>query len=65
MPFDRVIVRDNGDPKEYSVDAFMALPLYQRVAYILERKIEFFVGERAVERAMALRSLRARSALIP
>ncbi len=65
VPFDRVVVKDDGVRNEYSVDAFLALPLYQRVAYILERKIEFFAGERMVDRANALRSLRSQSALIP
>ncbi len=57
--FDRVIVvRGDGTEQPYSADEFLALPLHERVKHILGREIRFFMGERPVDRAVALRSLR-------
>jgi hypothetical protein len=57
--FDRVVVHGaNGSRREFSAADFLALPLHQRIHYVLGREIEFFLGEAPVDRAGALRSLR-------
>lgn len=61
VPFDSVIVRDKGVPREYSVDAFLALPLHRRVGYILAREVDFLASGKIVDRQLALRSLRSSS----
>ena len=58
LPFDRVVVTANGRRHELSADAFMKLPLHQRVTYILHRYVEFFSGSTPVLRRDALQSLR-------
>ena len=45
-----------------SLDAFLELPLNERIVYILQRQVEFFADGRPVEREIALRSLRAATA---
>lgn len=62
-PFDRVVVLEPGvAPRTYLRDDFVSLPIHVRVRYILERRVEFFSGTTLVDRAEALKALRALSA---
>jgi hypothetical protein len=57
LPFDRIVL---GDKKhQLSIQQFLALPLDQRIALILERKLAFFRGDAPVNQAAALKSLMA------
>lgn len=58
LPFDRVVIRDQGHVRACDVDQFLALPLHLRVRIILQRDIDFFSGEEPVDRGVALKSLR-------
>ena len=58
-PFDTVVVRDGAVRRELTLDAFLRLPLPQRIGYILGRTLEFHVRGRPVDRAEALRWLTA------
>ena len=54
LPFDRIMI-GNGD--ELTVQEFMRLPLSERIALILERKLSFTLAGKPVDRSRALRSL--------
>ena len=59
LVFDRVtIASDDGTRRSYSAQEFLALPLHERVRYILGRDVAFFLGSIPVERGTALRALR-------
>jgi hypothetical protein len=57
LPFNRVVVGETK--RELSVDQFLALPLNERVRYVLSQHIAFYDGVAPVERSIALRSLMA------
>jgi hypothetical protein len=57
--FDRVTVRgQDGRRRNYSAQEFLALPIHERIGYILAREVEFFHGDAPIERGLALRALR-------
>jgi hypothetical protein len=57
--FDRVTVQhDDGSRRTYSAEEFLALPLHDRIRYILARDVEFYRDGTPVDRGLALRSLR-------
>ncbi len=57
--FDRVTVRSqDGRRRDYSAQEFLALPIHERIQYILGREIEFFYGNSPIDRGVALRALR-------
>ena len=58
LPFDRVVLSDEGGRLELTVEQFLELPLDKRIRYVLSRDIEFFQGTARVERRLALASLR-------
>jgi hypothetical protein len=58
LPFDRVVVVDDGLPRELTVAAFLALPLAVRVRYVLHGGVDFFRGNTPVDRMKALGQLR-------
>ena len=61
--FDRVIVtEDDAPPRVMPRDEFVRLPIHARVRYILERRVEFFLGAVRVDRATALQGLRTLTA---
>jgi hypothetical protein len=60
--FDRVIVQLGVEKRELSIDEFLHLPLHERVRCVLDRSVEFFLGKTAVDRKLALNSLRAMTA---
>lgn len=58
LVFDRVVVvLADGRRRTYSAHEFIALPLHERIQHVLERNIQFFRGDAAVDRNGALRSL--------
>jgi hypothetical protein len=61
VAFDSVIVTTQGQRRRLSVDAFLALPLNERIVSILQRQVEFFAAGDPVDRELALRSLRVAS----
>lgn len=62
--FDRVIVRedDGTPPRMMPRDEFVRLPIHARIRFILERRVEFFLGPVRVDRATALQGLRTLTA---
>jgi hypothetical protein len=60
IAFDRVVIANaHGPPIVYSAEEFFALPLHERIEHVLKRDVTFFRGTVEVDRASALRSLRA------
>ncbi len=55
LPFDTILVGDEKRP--LSVEQFLRLPLNERIALILDRKLSFREGEQPVDRALALKKL--------
>ncbi|HVJ14733.1 MAG TPA: hypothetical protein VM686_04805 [Polyangiaceae bacterium] len=53
-----------GSPAQavYSIDEFLALPLHQRVQFVLQGKLQFYAGDDEVETSTALRWLRETAA---
>ena len=60
LSFDRVVVVAMGVRRELSVDEFLALPLHERVRFVLARQLEFFRAGEPVDRRAALDTLRQR-----
>jgi hypothetical protein len=60
MPFDQVIVVDDGMRRTLTVDSFLRMPVHERVRHVLERSVEFFLQGQPIDRKQALASLRAR-----
>jgi hypothetical protein len=58
LPFDRVVVVEGRLQKEFTVAAFLELPLALRVGYVLGGGLEFFLGSTPVDRVTALGQLR-------
>ena len=58
FPFDRVVVADAGTSKNFSPAEFFALPLAQRIQYVVEQKAAFFAGETKVDSKEALAQMR-------
>jgi hypothetical protein len=55
-----VLHRHSGGAREYSSDAFLALPLHDRIEAIISGTLVFFLDERVVEQADALRAISSR-----
>jgi hypothetical protein len=58
LPFDRVVVVEEGGRRELSVQQFLLLPLDRRIHLVLSRALEFYDGAAPVARQTALSSLR-------
>jgi hypothetical protein len=59
FPFDRVVVADKGGTsRDLSPSEFFALPLAQRIQYVVEQKAAFFSGARRVDSKEALAQMR-------
>ena len=54
LPFDKILVQGGS---ELTVLEFLKLPLSQRIALILERKLSFTSADKPVDRNYALRCL--------
>jgi hypothetical protein len=62
-PFDRVVLLDGASERTLSADEFFALPLAERIQYVVQQKAAFFDAETKVDAKQALshlRKLRAR-----
>jgi hypothetical protein len=57
-PFDRVVIHDGTQERTFTVSEFLALPLPERIRYILGRQLAFFRGRESVEVNEALRLMR-------
>lgn len=57
-PFDQVIVSDSSGPRHLSPPEFFALPLAQRIQYVVEQKATFFAGGRQIDSKEALGQMR-------
>jgi hypothetical protein len=55
---DRVVIRRDTVREELSFASFLALPLNQRIALILERTTEFYSATQLMERQAALKIIR-------
>jgi hypothetical protein len=64
VPFDRVVVKETGGSRTFSVERFLALPLSQRVKVILERRVSFYLRDTEVDRNTALNGLRRARAIV-
>ena len=62
LPFDRVVITDGNYKNEMWLGQFLALPLDEKIRYILSRDVEFFNGDALVDRKIALAALRKRQA---
>jgi hypothetical protein len=58
LPFDRVTVDDGAIV--LTAAEFLAVPLHDRVTWMLERRMAFFLGARPVDSRVALMALRER-----
>jgi hypothetical protein len=57
LPFDTVIVTQGAEQSKLPAEAFVRLPLSERIRLILGRQVEFFKRGQSVERSLALKSL--------
>jgi hypothetical protein len=57
LPFDAVVLNQGGKQSQLSAEAFLRLPLPERVRLILGRHVEFLKREEVVDRGVALKSL--------
>jgi hypothetical protein len=54
LPFDKITIRDG---EVLGVEEFLRLPLSERIALVLERKLSFTLAGKPVDRNLALRRL--------
>lgn len=57
-PFDRVVIRDGRTERSCTVGEFLALPLHERIGFVLGRQLSFYRGHEVLEINEALRLLR-------
>lgn len=57
-PFDQVIVSDGSSARELSPPEFFALPLAERIQYVVQQKASFFANGREIDSKEALGQLR-------
>lgn len=59
FPFDRVVVADpTGSSRDLTPSEFFALPLAERIQYVVQQKASFFFGDRKIDSRDALAQLR-------
>ncbi|HEY1535574.1 MAG TPA: hypothetical protein VGF76_16245 [Polyangiaceae bacterium] len=56
------MITDGNYKNEMWLGQFLALPLDEKIRYILSRDVEFFNGDALVDRKIALAALRKRQA---
>jgi hypothetical protein len=61
-PFDVVCIREGDGARRLSCEAFLALPLHERIRHILAREVEFERHGRPVDTKLALAWLRSGAA---
>lgn len=57
LVFDTVVIEDGSAKRRFARDAFLALPLRDRVRWILKDRARFFLGDRPVDTQVALRAI--------
>lgn len=57
-PFDQVVVAEGGQQRNLSPDEFFALPLAQRIQYVVQQKAVFLSAGRPVDSKEALGQMR-------
>jgi hypothetical protein len=65
LPFDRVEVQNETGVQRLTAEQFLATPLADRVTWLLEQRMSFFLGAKPVDSRVALMALRARSVAPP
>jgi hypothetical protein len=58
LSFDRVVAGN----AEMTIDQFMALPMAERIAHIIGKRVKFLRGKQLVDTARALQELRRQRA---
>ncbi len=58
LPFDVVVVADGDVRRNLSPNEFFALPLAQRIQYVVQKKAAFFAEGREVDSKQALGQMR-------
>ena len=59
FPFDRVVIVDPaGSTRDLSPSEFFALPLAQRIQFVVQQKAAFFAGDQKVDSKEALAQMR-------
>ncbi len=58
LPFDRVVVTDGGTNRDLSPVEFFALPLAQRIRYIVQQQASFFADGESVDAREVLGQMR-------
>jgi hypothetical protein len=58
FPFDVVVVADDQGQKNFSPTEFFALPLAQRIKYVVQQKASFFAEGRFVDSREVLGHMR-------
>ena len=58
FPFDSVVVADGGAQRSLSPQEFFALPLAQRISFVVAKKAVFYAAGREVDSKEALANLR-------
>jgi hypothetical protein len=59
FPFDRVVIADpSGSTRNLSPSEFFALPLAQRIQFVVQQKAAFFAGDQKVDSKEALAQMR-------
>jgi hypothetical protein len=57
LPFDRVLLTENGEGRFVLVGEFMGIDLHDRMKIILEGRVEFFQGRERLPTLQALRAI--------
>ena len=58
LPFDRVVISDGASTRELTPDEFFALPLAQRIQFVVEHRAAFLAGAERVDAKEALARIR-------
>jgi hypothetical protein len=58
LPFDSVSVKRDGRLMRMTAQAFLDIPMAERVHIILERAVEFYANGQLLDRGQVLRKLR-------
>lgn len=58
FPFDEVVVAEGGTRRNLSPSEFFALPLAQRIQYVVQQNASFFAGGQPVDSREVLKQMR-------
>lgn len=58
MPFDEVVVSEGDERKVLSPDEFFALPLAQRIGYVIQERAAFYAARKPVDARAVLAEVR-------